>query len=95
MTKIQIYNINQFTKSGHLKKNAKPEYTSEWPETSNAFKEANSIKASGYHDFKTPYVFTHINAINKDGQDVKIFQDVYMNGAKFMTSPTELIINLT
>lgn len=94
MTKISIYKASDFTSKGMLKKRAKAEYQTE-VESLDAGKMADYLKYLGYKDFSSPYFFTHIKAKSPyHDEEVKIFQDVYINGNKFITSPKELLIHL-
>ena len=93
MTRIQIFQTTQFTKTGKLKKNAKTEYITE-VENYDAFKMADYIKYLGYTDFETPYFFTHIKAKSPYGGEVRIFQDCMIGGQWLITSPQKLITGL-
>lgn len=94
MTKLSIYKTSDFKKNGSLKKKATAEYQTEL-EKMDMEKMADYIKYLGYKNFESPYFFTHIKAISPyNNQEVKIFVDVIINGNKFITSPTELLIHL-
>ena len=94
MTKISIYNASQFTSKGKLKKNAKTEFVEISSNGLNAGKTSDQIKRLGFKCFETPYIFTHIKAVNKDNEPVMIFQDFMLGNDWIITSPQELLINL-
>lgn len=97
--KITVYNQNQFTKYGKLKKNASCEFGRTIGDTGeltgdnlDAFlKETAELLKKEYHGFESPYVFTHIKALNANNEQVYIYEDVTKNGVSFMTSPTKLL----
>lgn len=90
MIKIEIYNINQYTKKGILKKNAHTEFAI-IDSNINYQETANKIKELGYYDFVSPYVFTHINAKNKQGQQVFIYMSLLRDLDELMISPAKLL----
>ncbi|MGV8130832.1 MAG: hypothetical protein ACP5N7_01900 [Candidatus Pacearchaeota archaeon] len=100
ITKIKVYKSNAFKKHGGLKKNAQTvqgftvvdvePYT---PQAKEKFitETAQTLKKY-YADFSSPYVFTHIKAIEiSTGEPVYIFQDVVLNGQDVITSPQSLL----
>lgn len=95
---IKIYNINQYTKMGRLKKNAKTEYSLPCLSTNPKCQEirAEDIKGQGYHSFTSPYVFTHIDALNKRGERVFITESVVIgsDSREVITSPVSLLAEL-
>lgn len=108
MKKIYIYNLNQFTKAGKLKKHAQSEMglslidvaprTEEEAEKQRL--EANeyiakTIKQRGYHSFTSPYVFTHIEATNDKGEPVIIQETFTINGRELPTTPQAVYKLLT
>lgn len=99
--KITIYNINQYTKSGKLKKNAKYELSLTQFDCGKINHKANndylakSIKQNGFNQFSTPYIFTHIDAKNAQGEAVMIFETVTVNTSELTTSPINLYKALT
>lgn len=108
MKKIYIYNVNQFTKTGKMKKNAQTEmglsFVDVVPRTeAEADKQrleaneyiAKTIKSRGYHSFTSPYIFTHIHARNDKGELVIIRETVSINGTEISTTPQTLYKLLT
>lgn len=105
MTKISVYEFNSanFKKGGGLKKNAKPELLTfvgkddevptDYTEVAGRIKE----RVGGVESVRTPYVFTHIilhaGAPNDVGgkKTFMVYQDVFVNGHQFITSPTKLL----
>lgn len=100
MTKIKIYNYNQFSgRGGRLKKNAKAEFERAYDSSNPKIKEllAEDIKALGYNSFRSPYIFTHIVGNNSKGEGVVIFENVVIGSdeREVMTSPGTLLKELT
>lgn len=97
MKKIQIYNINQFTKKGILKKNTVPEMGLAIAGGEDNEYIAKTIKQRGYHSFTSPYFFTHINALNPQGEQVIIKETVIIGIDKkeVVTTPLTLYKLLT
>lgn len=103
MIKISVFNETKYLKSGKLKKRAQPELSrtiGDTGELSNKDKEAflketAIILKRDYLCFKSPYIFQHIEAQKATGERVFIYEEVTINGNKFMTSPTVLLELLT
>lgn len=100
---IAVYPATAYTKTGRLKKNARSEWASTHfdvePLTVGAVERwimecAEKLKRE-YRDFSSPYVFTHINALDSMGRPVYIVENVRMKDGEIMTSPTRLYGNLT
>ena len=90
MTKIEIYNVNQYNKTGRLKKNAKAEFAI--IDSNIDYSEvAKKIKELGYYDFVSPYILTNINAKNKQAQQVFIHQSLLRDLDEIITSPQKLL----
>ena len=101
MKKIYIYNINQYTSKGKLKKNAKTEMGltvmgSDKPDYDNEYI-AKTIKKRKYSDFVSPYVFTHIEAKNEHGERVIIQETITIgsDNREIITTPQTLYKLLT
>jgi hypothetical protein len=93
MTKISIYKASDFKKNGTLKKKATPEFQ-KIGESLSIPQVADEIKANGYGNYSTPYVFTYIRGTNKQGEAIKIFQNFQMSSGWVITSPQELLTYL-
>ncbi len=100
MIKISVYNQSQFLKSGKLKKRAQPDFSRLIGDTGELsdkdqrdfITETAEKLIKDYTGFESPYFFTHIIGVSKaNGQKVYIFEDVYINGNKFMTTPKTLL----
>lgn len=96
--KITVWNKSQFTKTGKLKKNATPEagfmFADVEPYTVGAEEKwiaevAEKLKRD-YHGFESPYVFTHLNAVNANDERVLIFEEVGLKDGYIYTSPVKL-----
>lgn len=99
--KISVHNHRSFTKHGRLKKHPQGSevgfaLVDVEPYRENTLPDflkdtAEKLKKS-YHSFSSPYVFTHIKAVNKEtGEPVMIFEYVVRYGQEIMTSPTTLL----
>lgn len=110
MKKIQVYNVNQYTKTGKQKKNATAEMSLSFVDVSakteaeatkqrKDFNEyvAKTLKARGYHSFVSPYFFTHINAVNDKGEAVRIFETLTIgsDNKELTTTPKSIYELLT
>lgn len=104
MKKIKIYNINQFNKTGKLKKKAQAEISisiggeTTQDEIDHSNKQiAETLKTRGYHSFESPYIFTHILAQNAQNERVFIFESVIVGSdqKEITTSPVTLYKLLT
>lgn len=104
MKKITIYNINQYTKTGKLKKNAQHEMgltivgsTTEKEKLHDDKQIADTIKKRGYTAFTSPYFFTHIDCVNDKGEQCRIFETVVIgsDNKEVSTTPKTLFTNLT
>jgi len=102
--KIAVYDRNQYLKSGKLKKKAQVDFgrtlidvgTTKKSVQTNFTKETAQELKKDYAGFKSPYFFTHIEAVKiSTGEPVYIYEDVTINGHKFITSPTKLLEALT
>lgn len=96
MKYIKIYNRDQYTKTGKMKKKAKTEFGitivgSDTPKEDNEYI-ARRIKACGYHSFTSPYFFTHIDALNEKGERVLICESVVIgsDNREVCTTPETL-----
>jgi len=96
--KITVWNQNQYTKKGKLKKNAKSEagfmFADVEPLTEGAtdkwLKEVAERLKEDYSAFESPYIFTHLSARNKAGERVLIFEEVGVKDGYICTSPVKL-----
>ncbi len=97
---ITAYAPNAFTKYGRLKKKAHSEMgrlmVDVEPYTAGSIdsfleETAQELKKS-YHSFRSPYVFSHIECVNKlNGETVRIFEEYN----RITTSPVKLLALLT
>ncbi len=96
---IEVYAPSAFTKYGKLKKNAQHELgrmmVDVEPYTQNAvqdfIKETATALKKDYGAFKSPYFFTHIEAVNRStGETVRIFESCN----DLITSPVKLLAEL-
>jgi len=102
MKTIKIYNRNQYTSKGVLKKRAKYESSfliggsKEEQEKFNNEYIAQRIKAQGYHSFVSPYIFTHIDCQNERGEQCYIYESITIGTDKreIITSPIKLLAEL-
>ena len=106
MKKITIYNANQYTKIAKLKKNAQHEMsltivdvepTTRKSQDYNNQYIARTIKQRGYHSFRSPYIFTHIEALNEKNEPVRIFEHVIIgsDSREIITTPQRVYELLT
>ncbi len=96
--KYEIFNQDQFLKSGKLRKKPKTERAflfADVEPSKESDKElftketAEQIKKS-YKNFDSPYIFTHLKAQNEKGENVFIFESVMINNDYIMTSPVKM-----
>lgn len=97
---ITAYAPSAFTKYGKLKKRAHTEFGRMMidvePYTAGALdsfiEETATVLKSEYAGFKSPYIFTHIECVNKlTGETVRIFEECN----DMITSPVKLLAALT
>ena len=108
MKTITIYNINQF-KNGKLKKKAQSEMglsfvdvlAKDEKEAEKQRKEFNeytakTIKQRGYHNFESPYIFTHIDCLNSNNERCILFEHIIIgsDNKEIITSPVKLLVEL-
>ena len=90
--------MNQYLKSGKLKKKAVSEccfmFADVEPLTEGAtetwLKEVAEKLKIDYSGFESPYIFTHLRARNSKGESVRIFEQVGMREGFITTSPEKL-----
>lgn len=110
MRKIRIYNQNQFTPKGLLKKKAREEmgltFIDVEPKNDNeAIQQlidnnkytAKTLKERGYHSFTSPYIFTHIEALNSKNERVYIYASIFIgrDNKEMLLTPMSLYKELT
>lgn len=97
--KINVWNRNQYTKAGKLKKKAVTECgfmfgdvgETKQSDIDNWLKEVAWSLKERYRSFESPYIFTHLNAVNKEtGESVLIFEEVGLKDGYIITSPEKL-----
>lgn len=97
--KISVYSVSQYTKSGKLKKKARAEagfmFADVEPLTEGAtdkwLVEVADRLREEYGAFESPYIFTHLRAVNKKtSESVLIFEEVGLKEGFITTSPVKL-----
>ena len=94
---VYEFNSKNYKKSGALSKRATPVYAS-----GTAFNDSEYLSrcAKAIMDtvaphgeavrIETPYMFTYIKLTTSEGKNYIVYEDVYLNGNKFPTSPQKL-----
>lgn len=102
--KIGVYDKKQFNKNGGLKKKAVSQLGFAWIDTQpyklgeveKWIKEVAEKLGQEYEAFRSPYFFTHIEAINKVTKEpVLIFEHCGTRDGWIITTPSRLFGNLT
>lgn len=101
--KIEVFNRSQFLKSGRIKKHPQPEYSRIIGDTgeikiedrTSFYKETAKGLKNEYTDFKSPYIFTHIQAKSiKTGEPVYIYEEVGLGGDRTFQTTPKLLLDL-
>lgn len=92
---IKIYKVSDYTKTGKLKKIARPVFVSNVDESEDVMRYndlAATLEERDYNTFESPYFFSHIKAYHPVFGSVTIIQEIVIGKDRqaIICSPTKL-----